>query len=161
LPLIGEAGFLLFDGAAGALLYEGLVVSTGPPFSVGREASCLHQNIKVWSLGFTCTCGSGLLVLSSKLKVPVGQQSQQAQMFLCLHGIKGPGVYLSLGMGFQEPQQLLQSWEKKVCRQWEFWGLLAGHRLPEAQYNSATGTREPRLLPCTICYLWSCRILAF
>jgi hypothetical protein len=52
---------------------EHLVISTGPLCSVGREASWHQQNIQVWILGFTYVCGSGLLALSNKLRVPVGQ----------------------------------------------------------------------------------------
>jgi hypothetical protein len=44
-----------------------LVVSAGPPCSVGREVSWSQQKIKAWSLGFTCMCGVGLLAMSSKL----------------------------------------------------------------------------------------------
>jgi hypothetical protein len=75
LQLSRGAGFLMFDGAAEALPWEGLVVSTGPPCTMGREVSWHQKNSKPWSLGFTSFCGSLLLALSSKLRVPVGQQS--------------------------------------------------------------------------------------
>jgi hypothetical protein len=43
------------------------------------RALCLHalwgRNTKAWSLGFTCVCSGGLLALSNKLKMTVGQQS--------------------------------------------------------------------------------------
>jgi hypothetical protein len=39
---------------------------------------------------------------------------------------EGPGVYLHWGVGFQEPQQLLQGQGTQDCRQQEPWGLLAG-----------------------------------
>jgi hypothetical protein len=77
LPLSGGAG-LLFDGAAGALPLEGLVVSAGSPCSVGKEASWHQQISKVCNLRLTCVCGSGLLALSSKLRVSVEKQSWQA-----------------------------------------------------------------------------------
>jgi hypothetical protein len=67
--------FLFFDRAVGALPWDGLVVSTGPPCSVRKEASWHQQKSKTWSLEFTCLCGSRVLALSSKLRVPVGQQS--------------------------------------------------------------------------------------
>jgi hypothetical protein len=78
LPLTGGAGFPLFNGSVRALLQEDLVVSAGPLCSTGREASWHQQNSKVWSLGFTCIYGSGLLALCGKLRMPMGQQSQQA-----------------------------------------------------------------------------------
>jgi hypothetical protein len=69
---------LLFDGAVGVLPQEGLVVVTRLPYSVRWEASWHQQNSKALSLVFTCLCGSGLLALSSKLRVPMRQQSQWA-----------------------------------------------------------------------------------
>jgi hypothetical protein len=45
--------------------------------TMGREASWCQQNSKAWSLGFTCMYGSGLMALSSKLRMPMGQQKQQ------------------------------------------------------------------------------------
>jgi hypothetical protein len=119
LPLSGRAGFLLFDRAAGALLQEGVVGSTGPSCSVLREASLHPQSSKVWNLRFTCPCGGMQLALCSKLRMPRGQQSWQAWTFWNPLGIKGPEVYLCWGMGFQEPQKLLQAWENVSC-QWEF-----------------------------------------
>jgi hypothetical protein len=35
-------------------------------------------------------------------------------------------VYLSWGVGFQEPWQLLRTWGTQACRQWEPWGVLPG-----------------------------------
>jgi hypothetical protein len=78
LPLNGRTGFLLFDGAVGALPREGLVFSNGPLCFVGQEASW-HQQNSAWNLGFTCVCGwQQAAGIDSKLSVPMGQQSWQA-----------------------------------------------------------------------------------
>jgi hypothetical protein len=71
---------LLFDKAAGALPWEGLVVSTGLLCSVGREASQRQQHCIVWSLGISCVCGSRLLALSSKLRVPWGRKASGLEL---------------------------------------------------------------------------------
>jgi hypothetical protein len=67
-----QNGRLPLNGRVGFPLFHGVVVSTGP---LWREASWRKQNSQAWSLGFTCMCGSELLALSSKLRVPVGQQA--------------------------------------------------------------------------------------
>jgi hypothetical protein len=46
-------------------------------------------------------------------------------------------------MGYQEPQQLLQSQENKACGQQEPWDLLAGTGYQEA--GSCTGMGDPSL----------------
>jgi hypothetical protein len=50
LSLSGGAGFPLFDRAAGALPWDVLVVSTGPPCSVGMEATwpSRRANSRAW-----------------------------------------------------------------------------------------------------------------
>jgi hypothetical protein len=45
-----RVAFPLFDQAVGVLQKKDLVVSTGPPYSVWREASWCQQNSKAWSL---------------------------------------------------------------------------------------------------------------
>jgi hypothetical protein len=99
LPLSGRAEFLLFEEAVGALPQECLVVSLGPPLSVGKETSWCQQNSKVWSLGFICVCGHGLLALSNKLRVPVWQQSCQSWIIWCPQVSRVPKVYLCWGHG--------------------------------------------------------------
>jgi hypothetical protein len=85
--------FPLFDRVAGAFLQEGLVVSTWPLCSVGKETSWHHQKNKVWDLGFTCLCGDGLLALSSKLKMLVGSKSKGLESSDA-QGSRGPEVCL-------------------------------------------------------------------
>jgi hypothetical protein len=80
LPLSGEAGFLLFDGVAEILPWEGLVVNAGPQCSVGREASWHQQNRKAYSLSFTCLCGGRLLALSSKLRCLWGSKASRLKL---------------------------------------------------------------------------------
>jgi hypothetical protein len=73
LLLSGGTGFTLFDMAAGPLSWFGVVWS-----SVGRKASWCQQNSKAWSLWFNSMCDSELQSLSSKLQVPMKQQSHVA-----------------------------------------------------------------------------------
>jgi hypothetical protein len=105
-PLVWNLAFLLFDKGARALLLSGTVGSTGPPCSVGRKDFWCQQISKAWSMVFPWVCDRRLLVLCSKLRVPMGQQGQQAWIIWCPPGISGPGIYLCWGMGIQEPQQL-------------------------------------------------------
>jgi hypothetical protein len=58
--------------------------------------------------GFHLQVWNGFLALSSKLRVAVGQQRWQASVIWCPQCNGSLGV-LCWGMGFQEPQQLLQS----------------------------------------------------
>jgi hypothetical protein len=67
LPCSGGARLSFSDWIARALLQESLVMSTGPPCFVGREAASHQQNSKSWSPVFTCMCGCRLLTLNSKL----------------------------------------------------------------------------------------------
>jgi hypothetical protein len=65
----------VLDRAMEAVLLKALVVITGHPCSMRRKASWCQQNSKAWSLGFTCKCGSRLLALSSKWRVPGGSKA--------------------------------------------------------------------------------------
>jgi hypothetical protein len=56
------------------------VFNAGSPCFVEREASWHQQNNKAWNLVFTYICGNRLLALSSKLRVPLGQQSSRLEL---------------------------------------------------------------------------------
>jgi hypothetical protein len=82
------------------------VVSIGLLCFVGREASWCQQNSKAGNLGFTCLCGSSLLALSSKLRVPMEWQSWQLWIVWCPQCNGGAGVYLCWGVRF---------WSHGIC----------------------------------------------
>jgi hypothetical protein len=62
---------------------------------------------------------------------------------------------------FQDPQELLQSWENKACGQQEPWGLFAGEDYQKHSIAAAASTVESTLLAYTFCYLWSSKSPGF
>jgi hypothetical protein len=86
----------------------------------GEAVSWHGPNSKVWSLGSTCTCGSGFPALSSKLSVPVKQQSQWACAF---QNPQGSGACLYSGLGFQESYIATTA-----CMGEQSWWVCAEHR---------------------------------
>jgi hypothetical protein len=101
--------------------------------SVGRQASWCQQSGKAWSLG--TIWGSRFPVLSSKLSVSMGKQSQQVCPFRCPQGRGTPGDCLYKNADFP---QSFGAWGSRSCSSGEhgsqslflYWemGLTAEHR---------------------------------